>query len=460
MKSNQIPAKFSIPFANAAQPGLIRPIPVASQSGSNPGAASLMDGFPQETFVNTNAGGIPPDGRDFNGLFNQITAWSRWQGAGALSAYDAAFSSSIGGYPMGAVLSGAVAGNVWLCIVDDNQSNPDEGGAGWLAIATTDKIQPFATSAEVLAAAITDKVISPATIAPAVQSGIWNYAIASGTANALTVTLNPAPSILPYSLTVKFTATNTGSATIKVNSLSAVPIVRYGGAAQQPGDIVNGGVGHLVLNDAGQYQLLSIPVAFGGIKIFGAGTDTFVVPDGVTIIRRIRAWAGGGGGGGSYGLNSGGSGGGGSAYGELLNLPVSPGQIIPVSVGAGGLGGTGAPTNGTAGGSTSFSSHLTVQGGGMGYGAANAGSTTNAPAAPAPDANVKEAGNQGQYATNYGSGVMAGGVGGAAPFGGSISPTGVGGAGQAGIGPGGGGQGGSLGNPGGRGADGKLMVEW
>ena len=133
MQYSDIPSKFSIPFANAAGGLYIRPIPTASQIGIDDGAASLTDGFPPDTFVDESAGGIPPDGRDFNGLLNRITAWSRWQAAGGLSQFDAAFSTLIGGYPKHAVIASAtVPGLIWCSNVDNNTVDPDAGpSANW-----------------------------------------------------------------------------------------------------------------------------------------------------------------------------------------------------------------------------------------------------------------------------------------------------------------------------------------
>jgi hypothetical protein len=136
MQASDIPSKFPIPFANAAGVGYIRSIPQASQIGITAGAASLTDGFPPVNFLPVGSGGTPPFGQDMNGILNQITQWSRWQGAGALPVYDSAFSTSIGGYPMGAILSSTTSGTLWLNLADNNTTNPDTGGANWIAIPT------------------------------------------------------------------------------------------------------------------------------------------------------------------------------------------------------------------------------------------------------------------------------------------------------------------------------------
>ena len=148
MKIANIPAKFPIPFAESAGGSYIRSIPVSSQIGITNGAASLADGFVPLNFLPVGSGGVPPFGQDMNGILNQITLWSQWQGAGGLPIYDSSFSTSIGGYPQGSILSsGTTAGVVWLSTTDDNTSNPDAGGANWLsfAMASSSRLRLIAT---------------------------------------------------------------------------------------------------------------------------------------------------------------------------------------------------------------------------------------------------------------------------------------------------------------------------
>lgn len=132
LTASAIPTKLPIPFGNGAGAGYIRTIPVPSQQSILAGAASLTDGFPPSTFLPIGAGGTPPAGQDFNGILYEISAWVRWQSAGGPVSYDASFSSSIGGYPLGATLNAAQLGTFWISLVDNNLSNPDTGGANWL----------------------------------------------------------------------------------------------------------------------------------------------------------------------------------------------------------------------------------------------------------------------------------------------------------------------------------------
>jgi hypothetical protein len=137
MLAANIPAKFPIPFGANAVAGNIRAIPILDQTSVQAGAASLQTGFPPNTFIPPSAGGTPPFGQDFNGMFNEITAWLRWMQAGGPPVFDAAFvappPNGMGGYPAGAILASATnPGITYTNVVDGNTSNPDAGGAGWI----------------------------------------------------------------------------------------------------------------------------------------------------------------------------------------------------------------------------------------------------------------------------------------------------------------------------------------
>lgn len=132
MQSSDQPTRISIPFANT---GIKRPIPTASQIGISAGAASFTDGFPPLNFTPLAAGGVPPAGADFNGVLNAITDIQQWQSAGGLFKFDAAFATSVGGYPAGARLVSADNSRVWLSLVENNVTDPDGvGAAGWHSV--------------------------------------------------------------------------------------------------------------------------------------------------------------------------------------------------------------------------------------------------------------------------------------------------------------------------------------
>lgn len=135
MQSSNIPTKIPLPFANSAGSGYINTIPVASQIGITNGRASLHDGFPPDTFLPISSGGVPPFGGDFNGILNEITAIQQWQEAGGFFPYDSGFSTTISGYPKGAVLQSTSFNGFWTSTSENNTTNPDTGGAGWVPTA-------------------------------------------------------------------------------------------------------------------------------------------------------------------------------------------------------------------------------------------------------------------------------------------------------------------------------------
>lgn len=150
--------KFPVPFANGASATYKTvPIPTATAGTSR---ASLADGFPSDTFLAIGAGGVPPDGRDFNGILFEITGWNRWYQAGGPIVYDGTFSAAIGGYPAGAILSTNPAGGLWLSTVDDNLTNPDAAGAGWVPL-----LPMPADDADTIAGLSTTLFVTPAGLA-------------------------------------------------------------------------------------------------------------------------------------------------------------------------------------------------------------------------------------------------------------------------------------------------------
>lgn len=133
MLASSIPAKLPIPFASSAGGSYIRPIPTASQIGIQNGAASLTDGFVPDNFLPTASGGVPPFGQDMNGILNWATEILQWAQAGGPWPWDSAFSSAIGGYPGGAVVTSIICpGKLWRSLVDNNTTNPDDAtSVGW-----------------------------------------------------------------------------------------------------------------------------------------------------------------------------------------------------------------------------------------------------------------------------------------------------------------------------------------
>lgn len=239
MQTNNLPARIPVPFANA---GAKNTIPVASQIGITPGAASYTDGFPPATRTPIAAGGVPPYGVDFNGILNAITAQNQWENAGGHYPFDAAFAASIGGYPKGALLARVGYDGFWVSSVDNNSTNPDTGGAGWLPL--------FGVGGD--------------------------YALDTGTANSYVVAFTPAVLSIADGMVVRFKAktANSGASTFAPNSLAAKPIVGAAHAALQGGEIVPNGDVWLQWNSAigaGSWVLVE---ATGGALQVGTATQS------------------------------------------------------------------------------------------------------------------------------------------------------------------------------------------
>lgn len=136
MQLSQLPAKIVLPFGDSADADHIRAIPVASQPTTSTDApASFTDGFPPATFLQEGAGGIPPNGKDFNGILNVLSAWVRWQSGGGAVLFDSGYAASVGGYPKGARLMSSVnPALTWVSSTDGNTTDPDSSSAsGWVA---------------------------------------------------------------------------------------------------------------------------------------------------------------------------------------------------------------------------------------------------------------------------------------------------------------------------------------
>ena len=167
MQLTSAPAKLVEAFAAG---GNYNVIPVPSQIAITPGAASWTDGFPPLTMTAVAAGGVPPSGLDFNGIFNALSQLAIWFNAGAGFGYDPTFSSTVGGYPKGAKVLAASGVGYWLSTVDNNTTDPDTGGAGWVLAGVTAASSVYANS-QLTVAAGTNKVLFNTV---EFDDGIWN----------------------------------------------------------------------------------------------------------------------------------------------------------------------------------------------------------------------------------------------------------------------------------------------
>ena len=206
------PSTIHFAFASSAAPVNINAVP-DNPTGSY--LASWKQGFPPVTMTPLAGGGSPPVGADFNGVLNALSANTQWTNAGGLPIYDSTLSTSIGGYPVGAVLALNDGFGLVLNTVAGNTNDPNTLPAtGWAPIG-------------------------------AALSGAANLATdASATANTVTLTTR-----IPFTSAtlrdgmviqfVKAGLTNTGSVSITVNGAASL-LLDSAGQALPAGAIVQG----------------------------------------------------------------------------------------------------------------------------------------------------------------------------------------------------------------------------
>lgn len=119
--------KLTTPFANDSD--LKTEIP---QTTTQTGKASFSKGFPPETMKKISEGGVAPDGKDFNGILNEITQQLVDINKGlVLQKYDDTYSQNIGGYPLNARILLDDGRTVVVSTKEQNQTNPNLSLEGW-----------------------------------------------------------------------------------------------------------------------------------------------------------------------------------------------------------------------------------------------------------------------------------------------------------------------------------------
>lgn len=118
------PDLISIPFANS---GAKNSIP---QTTAVLGKASLTNGFPTETSMPLEDGGIPPRREDFNGMLYWLSTFAMYQQAGGLFTYDTTVNYSVPSIVY-------YNGDLWWCLQDNGpttvvKSPTAENSAYWI----------------------------------------------------------------------------------------------------------------------------------------------------------------------------------------------------------------------------------------------------------------------------------------------------------------------------------------
>lgn len=457
MLLSSLPAKIAAIFAASAPPTAKNTIPLTQAGIAQPGQASFDVGFPAITMQPAASGGINPYGQDFNGIINAITGVQQWQSAGGLFPFDSTFSTTVGGYPLGAVLMRANGTGYWQNTVDGNTANPDTGGAGWL---------PFAPG--------------------------WTNGTDTGAANACVVNFTPAvPTLIDgMVLWFKAAAANTGATTINVNGLGVKPVVGGANSALQGGEIVANGK-CMVVYSASLSSFILIECTGAAIQVAPAtqsqhsmqlgqatgrligirvitSTQVYTPTPGTSFI--VASGVGGGGAGGGSGttaaaqVSAAPGGGGGGYFKKRINSGFAG---ATATIGAGGMGF--AANAGGSGGTTSFGSFASASGGiGGGFGTQTTNTNVQiqgqALGGTGSNGDVNAAGGSGQYAV-WGPAFQISGQGGSSIFGAGATWVFTAGDGVVAVTPGSGGSGSCSGpsyganRVGGNGAAGLILIE-
>lgn len=126
-----MPKLLTTPFATDAPTELRTDIQVST--GAAPNSATYQQGFPANTMEPITAGGIPPKGSDFNGIFYDITDNLVFLTQGNGYPFDAAYATSIGGYPLNAHLRLNTGYEVKSTIAN-NSSDPNLDMSNWVPV--------------------------------------------------------------------------------------------------------------------------------------------------------------------------------------------------------------------------------------------------------------------------------------------------------------------------------------
>lgn len=124
-----MPKLLTTPFAASAAPEYRTDIQNAT--GEAPNSATYQNGFPPITFQPLSSSGIPPKGADFNGVLYDITDNIVFQTQGNTYPYNAAYATSIGGYPLNARIA-LDNGDIVRCISNGNTNDPNVDMTGWV----------------------------------------------------------------------------------------------------------------------------------------------------------------------------------------------------------------------------------------------------------------------------------------------------------------------------------------
>lgn len=133
MNNSAIPSRLTVVFSVSGDKNTI-PVNSTSETLAD-GLAAMDSGFPPLTRIALSAGGKPPKGQDFNGIFNDVYTRLQWSAAGMGYPFSNEFSAAISGYPKGAIVPASDYSGRWLNLNNGNTVNPESPSGsptGWV----------------------------------------------------------------------------------------------------------------------------------------------------------------------------------------------------------------------------------------------------------------------------------------------------------------------------------------
>lgn len=153
------PYMVQIPFCNTGNKNTIQ---LTQQAGQDPEDATYQKGFPPVTMINEDAGGLPPKGLDFNGIFYELSSPIAHYCRGDRIQFDATYATAIGGYAKGWVVASNDYQKDYISLVDNNLADPNGTNTTWAVYAGQGSV-PMATSTTTGTVKLVNSLLSPAT---------------------------------------------------------------------------------------------------------------------------------------------------------------------------------------------------------------------------------------------------------------------------------------------------------
>ena len=129
----QQPTRITVTWAADGNKNTINVDRTASDENNK---ATYRTGFPQVTMTPKASGGLPPFGKDMNGILADITSMLQYHQAGMTYPFDDDFADAIGGYNRGALVLQDDKTGFWVSTVNENTSNPEIDGNNWVPLNT------------------------------------------------------------------------------------------------------------------------------------------------------------------------------------------------------------------------------------------------------------------------------------------------------------------------------------